>query len=213
MVNRLLTAALRLFFHLLYNQMALTYDFVAWAVSLGMWKSWIKSAAAELSGPRVLELGHGPGHLQILLLASGMSTFGLDASTHMSRLARRRISAGGYDHQLVNCESQQVPFPAFFFQQVVATFPTEYILQQKTLAEIHRILMPGGKLVVVPVAWITGNNILQRAAAALFRVTGQAREWNDGYLEPFNKAGFRVEVKHKKLDNSIVLILLATKTK
>ena len=176
MLNRFLTAVLRVFFHLLYHQLAFTYDFVAWAVSLGMWKDWIKSAASEITGPRALELGHGPGHLQILLLASQISTFGLDISTQMGWQAKKRITARGYKHKLINGKSQ-----------------------------------PGGKLVIVPVAWITGKGFLKRAAAALFRVTGQAREWDNEYLEPFIKAGFRVEVIHKKLSNSLVLILLAHK--
>jgi ubiquinone/menaquinone biosynthesis C-methylase UbiE len=213
MFNRFLTAVLRVFFHLLYHQMSFTYDLVAWAVSLGMWKAWVQCAAREVTGPRVLELGHGPGHLQIHLLASGISTFGLDVSTQMGRQAKKRITARGYDHNLVNAGSQQLPFPGNFFHQIVATFPTEYILLQNSIAEIYRVLMPGGNLIIVPVAWITGKSILQRAAAALFRITGQAREWDDEYLEPFKKAGFRVEIKRNKVRDSIVLILRASKPK
>lgn len=211
MANRLLAAMLRVFFHLLYNQMAFTYDIVAWVVSLGMWKHWVRSAASEITGPRVLELGHGPGHMQLLLLASQISVFGLDVSTKMGQQAKKRISAGGYTHKLTNGESQQLPYPGNSFHQVVATFPTEYILHQHSLAEIYRVLTPGGILIVVPVAWITGNSILQRAAATLFRVTGQAREWNDAYLKPFKETGFQVEVIRKKISNSIVLIVRASK--
>lgn len=191
--------------------MAWTYDLVAWVVSLGMWKDWVLSIAPEISGPRVLELGYGPGHLQINLLSKGVSTFGLDKSAQMVRKAKRRINSGGFGHRLVNGNSQQLPFPEHCFDQVAATFPTEYILQPDTLSEIYRVLTPEGKLMVVPVAWITGSKAIERAAAALFRVTGQAGEWDEKYLHPLNAAGFVVEVKRVELKSTTVLHLIAHK--
>ena len=213
MFNRFLTAVLRVFFHLLYHQMSFTYDLVSWAVSLGMWNDWVQSAASEVTGPRVLEVGHGPGHLQIHLSETGISTVGLDKSKQMGRLASKRISARGYDHKLINGKSHHLPFPKNIFHQVVATFPTEYILEKNTLSEIYRVLRRGGSLIVIPVAWITGTSVLQRAAAALFRITEQAREWDDEYLTPFKKAGYRVEINRKKVRDSEVLIVRASKPK
>ena len=64
-VKRLRTAFMRAFFAGLYTQMAWTYDLVAAVVSVGMWTSWVRSTLTYLNGPQVLELGHGPGHLQI----------------------------------------------------------------------------------------------------------------------------------------------------
>jgi len=61
---------------------------------------------------------------------------------------------------------------------VAATFPSEYIFEPQTLAEIRRVLRPGGKLVIIPSAWITGQGWLEQLAAELFRVTGQAGRWN-----------------------------------
>ena len=39
---KLIAHLLRIFFHLLYHPFAWTYDFIAWAVSLGRWKDWVK---------------------------------------------------------------------------------------------------------------------------------------------------------------------------
>ena len=48
--NQLLFAFLRLFFKLLYHQLAWSYDGVAWVVSLGAWRKWVESTLAFLLG-------------------------------------------------------------------------------------------------------------------------------------------------------------------
>ena len=55
-------------FRLLYNEMAFTYDWVSWIVSLGQWRAWQRSALEHITAPpgtRVLELAHGTGNMQI----------------------------------------------------------------------------------------------------------------------------------------------------
>jgi len=59
---------LRLFFRLLYHQLAFTYDLVAASVSFNRWKDWVMSVVPFIEGNRILEIGHGPGHLQRILL-------------------------------------------------------------------------------------------------------------------------------------------------
>ena len=212
MLHSIIIAPLRLFFRLLYHQMAWTYDWVAWAVSLGMWKEWVYSVIPEIEGRSILELGHGPGHLQAKLFSTGVSIIGIDKSRQMGRIARNRLHTMGVDYKIVNGDGQQLPFPSDFFDQVTATFPTEYIIHPNTLTEIFRVLNPGGALVIVPVAWITGHNFLQRMVASLFRITGQAGDWDERYLLPFRRAGFQVEVKRISVKASTVLILKATKS-
>ena len=60
----LMTRFLRFFFRHFYHEFAWTYDFVAAVVSIGRWNQWIDSALPFVQGRRVLEIGHGPGHLQ-----------------------------------------------------------------------------------------------------------------------------------------------------
>ncbi len=82
---------LRLFFRLLYHQLAWTYDLVAWVVSFGQWKAWGRAAIPRLRGPRVLEIAHGPGHLLVAMARAGLSPVGFDLSPQMGRLARARL--------------------------------------------------------------------------------------------------------------------------
>ena len=170
-----LTRFLRIFFHLLYHPFAWSYDLVAWTVSLGRWKDWVKSVVPFIEGTRVLELGHGPGHLQRILRDLNLLTVGLDESRQMGNLAKKRLVQSGYTQPgLVRGLAQSLPFPAEKFETVIATFPSEYIFEHGTLLEVRRTLTNGGRLIVLPVAWITGQGTLDRFLAWLFRFTGQA---------------------------------------
>jgi ubiquinone/menaquinone biosynthesis C-methylase UbiE len=215
---KILYLPLRIFFALLYHQFAWIYDWVAAIVSLGKWQEWVLAILPYLEGSNILELGHGPGHLQAALLKIGDSTiqkisvFGLDQSPQMGRIARRRLTHLGVSPSLVNGYAQLLPFSNGFFNQVVATFPTEYIADPSTLAEIWRVLAPGGKLVILPLAWITGQRWRERLVAWVSRITGQSPHWDEAALTPFLKAGYQVQAERVKLQSSEVLILIATRS-
>jgi len=199
------------FFTLLYGSLAASYDFVAWSVSLGRWKSWVLACLPTLRGPRVLELGHGPGHLQVGLHEKSVQTFGIDLSGQMGKLAKSRLSKHGFPANLVRAEGQKLPFSNKSFDQIAATFPTEYISARKSLREIHRVAADNGDFVVILVAWITGKTLLERLMAALFRVTGQTGEWDGAFSRLVAEAGFDVEEKTIKLKGSKVLLINAEK--
>jgi ubiquinone/menaquinone biosynthesis C-methylase UbiE len=202
---------MRTFFNLLYHRFAWTYDFVANTVSIGMWNNWIYSVLPEVKGPMVLELGHGPGHLLVSIIKKNIIAFGIDQSKEMGILAVQRLRSEGFGSILVNGVTQHLPFKTCTFEQVVTTFPTEFIHELQTLEEVERILKPGGTLLVLPVAWITGDNILQRLAALIFNITGQSPQWDDRLLYPFHRAGFYTRVKHMTLKTSRLVFIIAKK--
>ncbi|HRN51033.1 MAG TPA: methyltransferase domain-containing protein [Anaerolineales bacterium] len=201
---------LRVFFYLLYQPLAWSYDAVAWLVSLGRWRSWVNSALGELppSG-RILELGHGPGHLQVAMRNAGYSPVGIDLSAQMGRLAARRLAASS-TLLLVRADGRKLPFRRGAFAGVVATFPTEYVVQASTLGEVRRVLLADGRLVLLPVAWITGGNLLERAAAWLFRITGEAGHWDGRFTQLVRSAGFEAHEQRVTLPGSEVMLVVAT---
>lgn len=207
----LVASFLRIFFQLLYHQFAWTYDWVAATVSLGRWNDWVNATLPYLNGDSVLEIGHGPGHLLSALHATGLEPVGLDSSRQMGFLAFSGLLHAGFVPKLVSGYAQHLPFPNGTFHRVVATFPSDYIFAQLTLSEVNRVLIPGGRLVVLPVAWITGSAWYDRAAAWLFRFTGQAPDWDESYLYPFRRAGFEVRIEFLELKSSKALFILADK--
>jgi len=212
---RFIQFILRPIYNLLYHQFAWTYDLVAAVISLGHWDEWVRSILPYIENQRVLEIGHGPGHLQLALHERGFQVFGLDESRQMSRLAARRLRKKGIKTNLSRGLAQSLPFRRNAFQNVALTFPSEYIFDPPTLTEIQRVLMPGGRLVILPIAWITGKRPLERLAAWFFRFTGEA-PGKPGELNPelkslFARAGFEVRKETMQQESSLLLFLLARK--
>jgi ubiquinone/menaquinone biosynthesis C-methylase UbiE len=215
---------LRLFFRLLYHQFAFTYDLVAATVSLGRWKDWVLSVVLFIEGTRILEIGHGPGHLQRVLLSRNLLAVGIDESTQMGRLAKRNLThffsktkpSTPADANLAYTQisltrgvSQSLPFSNNAFETILATFPSNYITDPRTLAEAKRCLIPGGRLIVLPVAW-PRNPLLDW----LFRVTGEspaeAMELvKSKFKQPFVEAGFETEIKMLDVKSGVLLIIIA----
>jgi ubiquinone/menaquinone biosynthesis C-methylase UbiE len=205
---------LRFFFRLLYHPFAFTYDLVAATVSFGRWKGWILEALPFLSGTRVLELGHGPGHLQRVLLSRKLVAVGLDESRQMGLLARRNTDGSAC---LARGLAQQLPFASASFDTIISTFPAEYIFDPKTLIEAHRVITDIGRFVILPGAVITGRGVWDQFMAWVFRFTGQtppdlSEIIHERSKEPFANAGFQLEIHELDVKSSIVFIMVATKS-
>lgn len=205
-------------FHLLYYQLAWAYDAVSAAVSLGQWREWGATALPFAPGKRVLELGHGPGHLLTRLAAEGRPAVGLDLSPQMGRLAARRLARRGFPARLARGRGQALPFAAATFDAVIATFPAPYILEPATLASLRRVLQPGGRLVIVAQAELTGSCLPARAIEWLYAVTGQRGTGLTGaagpqkfWIEKLSAAGFLVDRQQIESEDSVVMVVVATR--
>lgn len=213
---------LRLFFHLLYHQFAFTYDLVAATVSMGKWKNWVLSVAPFVEGNRILEIGHGPGHLQRALLKRNLLSVGIDESAEMGRLAKRnwasfsqwRVKKNNHPRtahkqlKLTRGVAQFLPFENASFDTIVATFPTAYIRDPQTLAEVKRCLSPGGRLIVLSEA-LPKN----RFSDWLFKVTNQRSteplEIIQANLKaPYINEGFNTEIQTLDVKSALLLIVL-----
>jgi len=157
-----------------YREFAWTYDTVAAAVSGGRWSAWGQAALPHLRG-QVLELGCGTGTLQRALTLSpgALPVVGVDASPQMLAITRRKLAAAGHSGRLVRAVAQALPFSVTSFNSVVATFPSEYIVDPATLAELRRVLRPGGRVVVALAASFGSDGLYHRLIDLLYRVTLQ----------------------------------------
>jgi ubiquinone/menaquinone biosynthesis C-methylase UbiE len=154
------------------------------------------------------------------LKSAGFHITGFDLSPYMSRMAQRRLRKAGLDVPLVRGRAENLPFGAAVFDSILATFPAQFIILPETLAALHRVLRPGGRLVIVPEARLTGGGPLTRFIEFLFAITGQRQAGTGDHApsalwqragERFESAGFTVVIEQVKQEKSIVTVVIARK--
>lgn len=103
--------------------------------------------AGDVTGRRILDAGCGSGPLAAALRERGATVSGFDRSAAMLRLARRRL---GEDADLVVADlAEPLPYADGAFDDVVASLVLHYLEDWTApLAELRRVLVPGGRLIV-----------------------------------------------------------------
>ena len=134
---------------LLYGPLAWAYDAVAWLVSFGYWSAWRLDALGYLKPGSVLEIGFGTGDLLLALAEGGYDVVGLELSPQMHRVTARKLKETALNVKRVRGHAESLPFPSGMFENLISTFPSNYILSEKTLGESRRVLACKGRWVVV----------------------------------------------------------------
>ena len=117
-----------------------------------------RTALAARRGERILDVGCGPGFFCAELLEEvgedGWIT-GLDASRQMLGLASRRCS-GHVNVALQQAEATSLPVEDASFDAALCVQVLEYVSDYpKALAELHRAVRPGGRVLVWDTDWAT----------------------------------------------------------
>jgi SAM-dependent methyltransferase len=185
------------------------FDFASGRVSGGRWKRWGCTSISCVQGRRVLELGHGPGHLLIELKRAGYEPTGIDLSGGMVSLAARRLRSAGAEVPLVRCRAQALPFRADSFDTAVAAFPTNDLFELSTLREVARVLPQGGRLAMVVGAQREESEPNQYFIEWLKGFIGQNKNGKEDTV--FGRAGFRSRIEYQFVENSPVILLVAEK--
>ena len=108
-------------------------------------------AAGVAAGSRVLDVGTGPGTAALAAGTRGARVVAVDADAGMVAAARAR----GVPAQLGLLP--RLPFPGGEFDAVVANFVLNHVGRPRAaLAELRRLLRPGGRLAVT--VWGGGRN-------------------------------------------------------
>ena len=146
----------KLLFETLYKNRYL-YRFASTVPFAGQWRVWQRQVLLRIQGHDVLELGCGLGDLLADMFEAGYACRAVEQSPEMVAAARdtmlrRKV---GSDAAVLLGSAQHLTFNDASFDTVVSTFPSEYIYDPDTIAEIERVLRPGGRLIV-----LEGANLL-----------------------------------------------------
>ena len=107
----------------------------------------ILALAGDVVGRRILDAGCGSGPLFAALRDRGALVTGFDSSTGMLEQARQRLGDDA-DLQVADLGSP-LPFPDGAFDDVIAALVLHYLEDWgPALAELRRVLKPGGRLIV-----------------------------------------------------------------
>ena len=150
---------------------------------------------APQPGERILDLGCGDGQLTLRLSSSGAQVAGIDASPEMVASARVR----GVQAEVGNAEA--LPYPDAAFDAVFSNAALHWVRDQEAmLAQVHRVLRPGGRFVAEMGGHgnIAAIRVAFLAALARHGLAGREDGVNyypaaAGYTRRLERHGFRVE--------------------
>jgi ubiquinone/menaquinone biosynthesis C-methylase UbiE len=193
---------------LLYRRFAFLFDFATGLVSRGKWMAWGRTSMSYLQGGRVLELAHGPGHLLISLKRSGHQPFGIDLSPSMGKQATKRLRRAGCEVPLVRCQAQSLPFQSGSFDDVIATFPTDYILDPSTISEVARVTTGRGRLIIVAGGQKDCDKPNPHFLDWLSKITGRTEPSSES---AFQRAGLSVRFEWQPVEGGLAILIIAEK--
>jgi len=207
----------------MFDNISARYDFLNHALSLGIDNWWRKKAIALLapSKPkRILDIATGTGDLAIA--ASKLSPkeiIGIDISEGMMSYGRTKLIDLGLDKmiRLESGDSENLHFADSHFDAVMVAFGVRNFENlEKGLLEMHRVLQPGGRVVILEFSkpkafpikqlyWLYNSTILplvgkavSKDSAAYTYLPESVKAFPEGeaFLSILNKCQFKHTKQH-----------------
>lgn len=178
----------------MFARIARRYDLLNRLMSLGRDLVWRRHAAqlAELPpGGLALDVAIGTGD-QALALARETPTgrvVGVDFSRAMMALGQRKVAAAGLSGrvQFVAGDALTLPFPDGTFACVTSAFALRNVADiSQTIAEMRRVVRPGGRVVILEATWPTLPGFRQLYGLYFRRLVPLLGGWISGQPEAYD---------------------------
>ncbi len=139
-----------------FDSVASRYDVMNDLMSLGLhraWKAFTVMVADVREGHQVLDIAGGTGDLAMAFASKAGPTGRVvhtDINETMLRTGRDRLVDAGLVLPTLVCDAERLPFASGSFDRVSVAFGLRNMTRKDAaLAEMHRVLRPGGKLLVL----------------------------------------------------------------
>ncbi|MCP5267582.1 MAG: bifunctional demethylmenaquinone methyltransferase/2-methoxy-6-polyprenyl-1,4-benzoquinol methylase UbiE [Zoogloeaceae bacterium] len=139
-----------------FDSVAQRYDLMNDVMSGGMhrlWKAFTIAKSGVREGSRVLDVAGGTGDLSLAFAKRAGKTGQVwltDINNAMLTRGRDRLCDKGYLLPVAQCNAEKLPFPDDYFDCCTVAFGLRNMTHKDVaLAEMKRILKPGGRLLVL----------------------------------------------------------------
>src|SRR6185437_3119689 len=139
-----------------FHSVASKYDIMNDVMSAGLhriWKTFTIAQAGVRPGFKVLDIAGGTGDLSKAFARQAGPTGEVwltDINESMLRVGRDRLLNEGLQTPVMLCDAEKLPFPNNYFDRVSVAFGLRNMTHKDAaLAEMARVLKPGGKLLVL----------------------------------------------------------------
>lgn len=139
-----------------FHSVANKYDLMNDLMSAGLHRAWKAFAIGQTGvrpGFRVLDIAGGTGDLTKTYAkqagADGQVWL-TDINESMLQVGRDRLLNSGQIIPIALCDAEHLPFPNNYFDRVTVAFGLRNMTHKElALTEMHRVLKPGGKLLIL----------------------------------------------------------------
>jgi len=139
-----------------FHSVASKYDLMNDLMSGGLhrlWKAFAVAQSGVREGSRVLDVAGGSGDLTAAFAKrAGVSgqVWLTDINNSMLTVGRDRMLDRGHIVPVAQCDAERLPFPDNYFDCVSVAFGLRNMTHKdRALAEMRRVLRPGGRLLVL----------------------------------------------------------------
>ena len=139
-----------------FHSVAAKYDVMNDLMSGGLhrlWKAFTIAQAGVRPGFKVLDIAGGTGDLAKAFAAKAGPSGEVwlsDINESMLRVGRDRLLNNGQPTPTLLCDAEKLPFADNYFDRVSVAFGLRNMTHKdQALSEMHRVLKPGGKLLVL----------------------------------------------------------------
>lgn len=141
-----------------FDTIAAHYDRMNRLMTFGLDRLWRRHAVRTVAGGEVLDVACGTGDMVVELLKRGCTVTGVDLSKEMLTIAEEKANSCKY----ILADAEHLPFEDATFDAVTCAFGVRnFVHLEQGLAEMLRVLRPGGRMVIMELA--TPDNALVRS--------------------------------------------------
>ena len=139
-----------------FNSVASQYDVMNDVMSLGLHRLWKRHTIAQMgikTGMKVLDLAGGTGDFtrkMVSQAASSGQVWLADINGAMLKVGKEKLLNEGKVTPIVQCDGENLPFADGFFDRIIVAFGLRNMTHKdRALAELYRVLAPGGQLFIL----------------------------------------------------------------